>query len=63
MKMNYKNYKLLVVIISIVLIVIVFVMIKTKEGFNNIDYNDGVNRKTKRKRSCGNYHIKSYISV
>jgi hypothetical protein len=59
MKMNYK----LIVIISIVLMVIVLVMIKTNESFNNIDYNDGVNRKIKRKRSCGNYHVKSYISV
>jgi len=56
-------YILLSVIISIVLIGMVFIILNTKESFNNIDYNNGINRKTKRKKSCGNYHIKSYISV
>lgn len=38
-------------------------MMNTKESFNNFYYNGKYNGNRKKRRSCGNYHIKSYISV
>ena len=57
------HYKWLLAVISIILIGIIFVMMNTKESYSNFNYNDGFNRNSKRKRSCGNYHIKSYNLV
>jgi len=56
-------YKWLVIVFSIILIGILFVMMNTKESYNEFNYNGEYNGNRKRKRSCGNYHIKSYNLV
>lgn len=56
-------YKWLVIVISIILIGILFVMMNTKESFNDFYYDGKFNGNSKRKRSCGNYYIKSYNLV
>jgi len=57
------HYKWLLAVISIILIGIIFVMMNTKESYSNFNYNREYNVNRKRKRSCGNYHIKSYNLV
>jgi hypothetical protein len=59
-------YKWLLIMISIILIGILislFVMMNTKESFNDFYYDGEFNGNSKRKRSCGNYYIKSYNTI